>query len=80
MVLPPREQRALLRIERSLRKDAAVSVALEAFSRTCCRGKGPVRECLSPWHPILWRVACLVLIAAVTVLLASGVIVAMAAG
>jgi hypothetical protein len=62
----PREQRALLRIERSLRKDPSVRAMLETFTRRCYRGQGPTQERLSPWHPVLWS-AVFVMLAALTV-------------
>jgi Protein of unknown function (DUF3040) len=63
VTLVPRDQRALLRMERSLRKDPAVKATLETFTYRCHRGKGPTREPLSPWHPVLWPAVFLVLVA-----------------
>jgi hypothetical protein len=56
--LAPAEQRALLRIERSLGKDLDLADALRAFgSSRCCYDEDPSSEPLSPWHPFLWRAA-----------------------
>lgn len=65
MTLAPREQRALLKLERSLRADPAVNAALRAFRCQCWRGTdpaGPLEGDLSPWHPVLWRAELLALI------------------
>jgi hypothetical protein len=54
--LAPAQQRALLRIERSLGKDPDLAGALRAFgSSRCCYDEDPSSESLSPWHPLLWR-------------------------
>lgn len=70
--MTPGEQRALLKIERSLRKDPAVEAAVMIFTRRCgCRRGGPRHEPMSPWHPVLWRAVPLTLyglIAAVMVI------------
>jgi hypothetical protein len=62
VTLAPSEQRALLKIEKTLRKDPAVGAALEAFNRRCPYGKDPVRERLSPWRPLLWRTTSVTLV------------------
>jgi hypothetical protein len=69
----PREQRALLRMERSLRRDPGMASALDALSRRRYRGMDPVRECLSPWHPVLWRAVAAALAASVLALAALAV-------
>jgi hypothetical protein len=52
------EQRALLRMERSLGKDPDLAGALRAFGSSRCRyDEDPSSEPLSPWHPLLWRAA-----------------------
>lgn len=76
MTLAPREQRALLKIERSLRADPVLRAALRAFNCQFRRGARPARENLSPWHPVLWRAA---LVALVTVSLSFAAIVAVLA-
>jgi Protein of unknown function (DUF3040) len=63
VTLAPRDQRALLRIERSLRKDPLVKATVETFTCRCHNGRGPTRERLSPWHPVLWPAVFLVLVA-----------------
>ncbi len=55
MTLAPGEQRALLRMERSLRADPGLDAALCAFTCECWRGADPGTEDVSPWHPFLWR-------------------------
>ena len=65
MILAPSEQRALLRMERSLRRDPGVSAALRAFRCQCGRGTGAGEEGeedVTPWHPVLWRAELLGLI------------------
>jgi hypothetical protein len=57
------EQRALLRMERSLRTDPALSAALRTFERRCWGGEDSEDEEISPWHPVLWRVSLLALVA-----------------
>jgi hypothetical protein len=57
MGLAPREQRALLRMERSLSKDPAVRAAFGALGRSR-GGRGETTpEGTSPWRPVLWRCA-----------------------
>ena len=72
MTLVPRDQRALLRMERSLRKDPAVKATLETFTCCCHPRQGPTREHLSPWHPVLWPAVFLVLVALTVVFVAVG--------
>ncbi len=79
MILLPGEQRALLRIERSLRRDPGLVSALDAFSRPRCSGGAPGREGLSPWHPVLWRAVPAGLVAAVLALVALAVVLALGA-
>lgn len=67
------EQRALLKMERSLHRDPGLRAAADKFSRTRPYGKDPAYESLSPWHPVLWRVT---FIAAVTLIVAFIVLVA----
>jgi len=57
MAVAPREQRALLRMERSLAKDLGVRAALSAHQRGCARRPRATPECTSSWHPVLWRAA-----------------------
>lgn len=64
MTLAPREQRTLLKMERSLRRDQALARMLHAFTCQCWHGTDPANEELSPWHPVLWRAALLALILA----------------
>lgn len=80
MALHPREQRALLKLERSLHKDPAVRAALETFTRRCYCGKDPTREWLSPWHPVLWPAMFGVLVALTAAFIALIVVVALRAG
>jgi hypothetical protein len=79
VTLLPHDQRTLLKIERSLRKDPAVKAALEAFTFGYYRRKGPTRECLSPWHPVLWQAMFGVLIALTVALMAIIVVAALRA-
>lgn len=67
------EQHALLRMERSLRRDPGLRAAADKLSRSRPYGKDPAYECLSPWHPVLWRVT---FIAAMTLIVAFIVLVA----
>jgi hypothetical protein len=62
MTLAPGEQRALLRMERSLRQDPALCTALRDFKCRCYREADPDQEDMSPWHPVLWRAELLGLI------------------
>jgi hypothetical protein len=62
MTLAPGEQRALLRMERSLRRDPALCTALRDFKCRCCCEADPDQEDMSPWHPVLWRAELLGLI------------------
>jgi hypothetical protein len=81
MTLAPGEQRALLRIERSLGRDPALAAALRAFGCGCgcgCYERDPPLEELSPWHPFLWRAVPAILI--VLTLMAPALIVAGALG
>ena len=79
MTLVPRDQRALLRMERSLRKDPAVQATLEAFTWRCHRGQGPTKERLSPWHPVLWPAVFVVLVALTIAFVALGAVAVMCA-
>lgn len=63
MTLTRNEQHALLRIERSLRRDHVLRMAMDKFNRGCPHGREPVRECLSPWYPLRWRVGFIALLA-----------------
>jgi hypothetical protein len=76
MALAPSQQRALLRIERSLGKDPDLSAALRAFAcRWRCYMQGFPIEGLSPWHPFLWRavpVALIVVTLSATALITAG--------
>jgi hypothetical protein len=77
MVLAPREQHALLRMERSLGKDPAVRAALGALNR---RSSGQDRftpECTSPWRPVLWRAASIGIVGLTVAFVAACVIVAL---
>jgi hypothetical protein len=55
MNLLPGQQRMLLRMERSLRKDPGLAAALDAFGRRRFTGTEPRQECVPPWHPVLSR-------------------------
>jgi len=55
MTLAAGEQRTLLRMERSLRRDQALSTALHEFECRCYWQADPDQEDMSPWHPVLWR-------------------------
>jgi hypothetical protein len=55
MTLAAGEQRTLLRMERSLRRDQDLSAALHEFQRRCYRQADSDQEDMSPWHPVLWR-------------------------
>ena len=55
MTLAAGEQRTLLRMERSLRRDPALSTALRDFNCRCYCEADPDQEDMSPWHPVLWR-------------------------
>ncbi|HWG00992.1 MAG TPA: hypothetical protein VG164_03980 [Trebonia sp.] len=77
MTLAPGEQRALLRMERSLGRDRALTTVLRAFGCPCCEQDSPLEE-LSPWHPFLWRAVPAALIA--LTLLAAALIIGGALG
>jgi hypothetical protein len=62
MTLARDEQQALHRLERSLLRDPALRAAADKFSRGCPHGRDPAHECLSPWHPVLWRVVFIALL------------------
>ncbi len=59
MTLAAGEQRTLLRMERSLRRDPALNTALQEFKCRCYCEADPDQEDMSPWHPTLWRVELL---------------------
>lgn len=63
MPLTRNEQIALLRIERSLRRDLVLRIAMDRFNGRCPSGRDPVREPMSPWCPRLWRAGFIGLLA-----------------
>jgi hypothetical protein len=76
----PAQQRALLKMERSLRKDPGLAAALDAFSRRRFTGAEPRQECVSPWHPVLWRAVPMLFAASLLALIVLGLVLALGVG
>jgi hypothetical protein len=80
MNLLPGQQRTLLRMECSLRKDPGLAAALDAFGRRRFTGTEPRQECVPPWHPVLWRAVPVMLAASLLALVVLGLVLALGAG